>query len=86
MKILKPETPVYTVREGNVVKGTVKTYIRGKGYLVSFSARHADDVIARDRLFLSIDAAIDDYQRYIIGVAARLEMQRPKQPRKECAL
>lgn len=77
MKILKPATPVYTVRDGNVCKGIITSYINGKGYLVSFRSK-GTEVIKRDRLFRSIDEAIDDYQAIILREAARLEMQSPR--------
>ena len=82
MKLLKPETTMYTVSEGIVVKCTILEYFNGE-YHVRFP-KHRFGFVKREKLFKTIDACIDDFQAFLIREAAKLEMQRPK-PGKECA-
>jgi hypothetical protein len=77
MKLLKPNTAMYTLHEGNVVKCHVLNYITDRKYLVLLP-KGAAKIIQRDRLFTTIDACIDDRMACIMQEAAGLEMQRTR--------
>ena len=77
MRVYKPETTLYTVYKGSVVKCTVLEYFKKGVYAVAFPG-DKQGFVEREKLFTDIDACIDDFQAFLMREYAKFELMKRK--------